>query len=120
MPRTEPDLAVTLESKGEGQSLLSVSGELDYNTAPQLRAELDAVSLHPGGILIIDLSGLTYCDSTGISVMVGAQQRAKAAGTALALAGVNPDIIRIFRVISLHQVFSFYENVEAATRALTA
>jgi anti-anti-sigma factor len=120
MPRTEPDLTVALESRAPGQSLLRVSGELDYGSAPRLREALESVSLHPGGILIIDLSGLTYCDSTGISVLVAAQQRAKAAGTSLALAGVNPEIVRIFRVISLHQVFAFYDSVEAATRALTA
>jgi anti-anti-sigma regulatory factor len=39
---------------------------------------------------------------------------------ALALAGMNADIARVFRVIGLDQVFSSYESVDAATRALTA
>ena len=120
MPQTDPDLAVTLKSHPAGPCLLAVDGELDYHTAPRLRAGLDEVPMQTGGGLVIDLSALTYCDSTGISVLVSAYHQAKAAGVALALAGMNPDIARIFRVIGLDQVFSSYDSVDAATRALTA
>ena len=118
MPQADPDLAVTLHPLPAGPCLMSVSGELDYHTAPRLRAGLDEVPLEKGGSLIIDLSGLTYCDSTGISILVDACHRAKAAGTVLALAGLNPDISRVFRVIGLDQVFVSYDTVAAAARAL--
>jgi anti-sigma B factor antagonist len=85
---------------------------------PRLRAGLDEVPLDEGLALIIDLSGLSYCDSTGVSVLVGAYHRAKATGAALALAGMNSDIARVFRVIGLDQVFTSYDSVEAAARAL--
>ena len=118
MPQADPVLAVTLHPHPAGPRLMSVSGELDYHTAPRLRAGLDEVPLETGASLIIDLSGLTYCDSTGISILVGAYHRAKAAGAVLALAGVNPDISRVFRVIGLDQVFVSYDTVDAAARAL--
>lgn len=118
MPQADPDLAVTLQPLPAGPCLMSVSGELDYHTAPRLRAGLDEVPLEQGVSLIIDLSGLTYCDSTGISILVSAYHRAKAAGTVLALAGLNPDISRVFRVIGLDQVFVSYDTVAAAARAL--
>ena len=117
MPQADPVLAVTLHPHPAGPCLMSVSGELDYHTAPRLRAGLDEVPLETGASLIIDLSGLTYCDSTGISILVGAYHRAKAAGTVLALAA-NPDISRVFRVIGLDQVFVSYDTVDAAARAL--
>jgi anti-sigma B factor antagonist len=119
VPQADPDLAVTLQSHPTGPCLLAVDGELDYHTAPRLRAGLERVPMQAGTGLVIDLSALTYCDSTGISVLVSAYHQAKAAGMALALAGMNSDITRVFRVIGLDQVFSSYESVDAATRALT-
>ncbi|HLH57801.1 MAG TPA: STAS domain-containing protein [Streptosporangiaceae bacterium] len=118
MPQAEAGLVVTVRPDEGGLCLLSVAGELDYHTAPRLRAGLDEVPLDEGLALIIDLSGLSYCDSTGVSVLVGAYHRAKATGAALALAGMNSDIARVFRVIGLDQVFTSYDSVEAAARAL--
>lgn len=118
VPQGEAGLVVTVRPGTAGPCLLSVAGELDYHTAPRLRAGLDEVRLDEGLALIIDLSGLSYCDSTGVSILVGAYHRAKAAGAALALAGMNSDITRVFRVIGLDQVFTSYDSVEAATRAL--
>jgi anti-sigma B factor antagonist len=117
--QADPDLAVTLRCQAAGPCLLSVDGELDYHTAPRLGASLDQVPMDDGVGLIIDLSALTYCDSTGMGVLVSAYHQAKAAGVGLALAGMNADIARVFRVIGLDQVFSSYDSVDAATRALT-
>jgi len=77
------------------------------------------VRLDEGVSLIVDVSGLTYCDSSGISVLVRAYHRARAAGAVLAMAGLNPDIARVFRVIGLDQVLPAYDSTEAAVRALT-
>ena len=62
--------------------------------------------LDQGVSLIIDLSRLTYCDSTGISILVGADHQAKASGATLVLACVNAYIARIFHVIGLDPRFS--------------
>jgi anti-sigma B factor antagonist len=120
VPQADPELAVTLQSHPAGPCLLAVGGELDYHTAPRLRAGLDQVPMQAVTGLVIDLSALTYCDSTGISVLVSAYHLAKAAGVELALAGINPDIARVFRVIGLDQVFSSYDSVDAAARALSS
>jgi anti-sigma B factor antagonist len=118
VPEAEPDLVVTLRPHPGGPYLMSVSGELDYHTAAQLRAGLEEVPLDQGVSLIIDLSRLTYCDSTGISILVGADHQAKASGATLVLVGMNADIARVFHVIGLDQVFTCYGTVDAASRAL--
>ncbi len=120
MPQADPDLWVTVRPHPRGPCLISVSGELDYHTSARLRAVLEDVPLEQGASLIIDLSRLTYCDSTGISVLIGAYHRSRAAGGVLALTGMNPDIARVFRVIGLDQVFSSYDTVEDAARALSS
>ena len=118
MPQADQDLAVTLRPHPAGPCLLAAAGELDYHTAGRLRTALDELPLGEATALIIDLSGLTYCDSTGVSVLVTAYHRARAAATPLALAGMNPDITRVFRVIGLDRVFSSYDSVDAAVKAI--
>ena len=62
-----------MQADPAGPCLITVSGELDYHTGPQLRAYLDDAPCESG--LVLDLSGITYCDSTGVSVLVHAYRR---------------------------------------------
>ena len=90
MPHPDANLAVTLQAEPAGPCLITASGELDYHTGPRLRACLDDVTLASGAALVLDLSGITYCDSTGVSVLAHAYRRTEAAGARLALAGAAP------------------------------
>ncbi|RCG30698.1 anti-sigma factor antagonist [Sphaerisporangium album] len=98
--------------------MLSVAGDLDHHTTPRLRAALDELTLAPGNGLVIDLSALKFCDSTGVSILIAAHQRAQEAGAALALAGLDPDLAHIFSIMGLDRLFSFYDTTEAALAAL--
>jgi anti-sigma B factor antagonist len=118
VPQVDRELVVTVRPHPAGPCLLTVAGDLDYHTAGRLRGTLDELPLDEAAGVIIDLSGLTYCDSTGVSVLVTAYRRARAAGRPLALAGLNPDLTRVFRVIGLDQVFATYGDVEAAAKAI--
>ncbi|GAA3140352.1 STAS domain-containing protein [Planomonospora alba] len=112
------DLTVTLQPHPVSPLVLTVAGDLDHHTVPRLRAALDDLTLAPGAGLVIDLSGLTFCDSTGISALVSAHQRAQDAGAALALAGLDPEIIRVFRIMGLDRLFSFHDTAEKAIASL--
>ncbi|GLW09110.1 anti-sigma factor antagonist [Microtetraspora sp. NBRC 13810] len=115
---TARDLAVTLFSHPTGPTVLTVAGELDFHTTPRLRATVEEIRLEAGSELVIDLSGLTYCDSTGIPVFVAAYHRAQAAGAALAFAGLNPDLTRVFGIVGLDQILSLHPTLEAAVAAV--
>ncbi|QMU80282.1 STAS domain-containing protein [Streptacidiphilus sp. PB12-B1b] len=94
--------------------MITVDGELDHHTAPQLRAALDEVAFGPGSLLVIDLTRLTYCDSTGITAMVTAHQRAQRAGGLLTLAGLSQELRRVFEIVGLDQFFSIRPTVADA------
>ena len=73
-----------------GVAVLAVAGELDLATAPRLREQLTRlVGDSPGRVVVVDLSGVTFCDSIGLGVLVGAQRRARAHGGVIRL--VVPD-----------------------------
>ena len=100
-----------------GWSVLSVAGELDISSAPRLRGEL--VDLIHGGAhrLVVDTGGVTFIDSTGLGVLIGALKRVRAAGGELRVVASGEPVIRILRVTGLHRVFSTFATLDEAVAA---
>ncbi|MEW9555063.1 STAS domain-containing protein [Nonomuraea sp. NPDC050783] len=111
-------LTVTYQPHSARVHVLVVTGDLDHHTSPLLQGALDELTLAPGDGLVIDLSALPFCDSTGISILVTAHQRAQDAGARLALAGLDPDIAHVFKIMGLDRLLSFYETTDKAIAAL--
>ncbi|MFS8204160.1 STAS domain-containing protein [Streptomyces sp. CWNU-52B] len=97
--------------------VIELAGELDHHTAPDVRAALPGLDLRPGRQLVLDLGGVTFCDSTGITVLIAARNHALAAGATIALAAVPDRVSRIFRIVGLDQVFPSHPTAEAAEAA---
>jgi anti-sigma B factor antagonist len=75
-----------VEVHSENQAtVIAVSGELDLASSPALQEELDRVAASDSELLIIDLRELDFMDSTGLSVLVRAHQRAEEQGRRLAM-----------------------------------
>jgi anti-anti-sigma factor len=85
--------------------VLKMAGELDHHGAPALRDALQRIALRPGQQLVLDLSSLKFCDSSGISVFIAARNQALAAQAGIALAGVPAPIARLLRVVGLDGAF---------------
>lgn len=71
------DVAASSEA---GEHTLTLSGELDIATADQLTDALAGLAPRPGDNLTIDLSAVSFMDSTGLRVLIAANANAKAAG----------------------------------------
>ncbi|GAA4609723.1 anti-sigma B factor antagonist [Actinoplanes octamycinicus] len=68
---------------GDDQVRIALTGELDMATTEQLRAHLDHTLISRPRLVLVDLDGVTFCDSTGISALVAARTAAAAAGSHL-------------------------------------
>ena len=66
-------------------TVITVAGELDLASSPALQEELDRVAASDSRLVIIDLRELDFMDSTGLSVLVRAHQRAEEHGRRLAM-----------------------------------
>jgi anti-sigma B factor antagonist len=99
------DLVVHFSVDGE-RSVLRLTGELDLATAPELRmhgaAELAAARCRT---LTIDMSGVTFIDSTGLGVLVDLRRMAGVAEIALELTDVPPRVARIIAIAGLADTF---------------
>ncbi|MEV0676485.1 STAS domain-containing protein [Actinosynnema sp. NPDC050436] len=113
----EPSFTVVHDRSTANPTVLRVAGELDLDTTPQLLEVLDSVHLGADAGLVVDLTRLSYCDSTGITALITAHQRAEAAGASFALSGVTPDLMRVFHIVGLDQLFSFHPTVDQAVES---
>ncbi len=119
MPHVE--LKVSSQPRGD-QVIVTASGEIDLYTAPALQAELAAVlgGGHPVRV-VVDLSGVEFCDSTGMNVLLSAMKRARERGGALDLAGPQPAVRKVLQVTGLDSVFNVVEDsADAVTAAESA
>ncbi|MFJ3582935.1 STAS domain-containing protein [Streptomyces sp. NPDC090127] len=98
-------------------AVVELVGDLDHHTATEVRAALPGISLRPGQQLVFDLGGLSFCDSSGITVLIAARNHALAAHATIALAAVPDRVSRIFRIVGLDQVFPTHPSTEAAEAA---
>jgi anti-sigma B factor antagonist len=103
-PRHEPSFSLGV-SRANGQVLVAVEGELDLATAPQLRDHLVELSEERVEV-ILDLTRLQFIDSTGLSVLVMAFNRARAAGGSLVLRHPSQSVLRILEITGLVSVFT--------------
>ena len=101
----------------EGHAVVGLRGELDLTSTDMLRDRLFAILTEKSASLILDLSGLTFMDSTGISVLVATERRAFALGGSLSLAGLQKVVARVLHVTSLDRHFPIFATVEDAVHA---
>jgi anti-sigma B factor antagonist len=98
-------------------AVLRVAGEIDLQTAPELRERLTDLVATGVRHLIIDASGITFLDSTGLAVLVAGHDRLRAHGGSLALAGNQERIVRLLRLTGLIRLFPPYATVAEAIGA---
>jgi anti-sigma B factor antagonist len=110
LSRPDPPFRVTMSGTA-GRAVISLEGELDLATAPQLRERLVALAERDDTDIVLDLTDLNFVDSTGLSVLVMALNRSRAAGRSITLRNPSASVMRILEITGLDSVF----RVESAS-----
>lgn len=98
--------------------VVEVCGELDLATSPQLREVLADLLGRGHARLVVDLSQVSFIDSTALGVLVGAHRSTRAQGGSLALASPDRRCLRTMEITGLTSVFDLQPSVAAATGIL--
>src|ERR1700735_4479917 len=107
-------LDLSARSEG-GITIAELAGELDIANAPALREQLLSF-LRPGSRrLVIDLSKVSFCDATGLAVLVSTARRAGPLGGFLRLAAVSPQVAQVLEITGLHRHLANFPTVHAAS-----
>lgn len=106
-------LTVDVRRQGTGV-VISPRGELDHQSADLMRGSLDeAIGLGCARI-VIDCSGLEFCDSTGLNVLLAARLSAEARDARIHLAALHPRVARVFDITGANAVFPTHASLPAA------
>ncbi|MEU9509956.1 STAS domain-containing protein [Micromonospora sp. NPDC048170] len=98
---------VTYADRGSGGTRLRLAGELDLSSAPELNAAIDRLVDGGERRLLVDLTELTFCDSTGIAAFVRGDNRVAADGGWLRVTGASGRVDRVLQVTGLAEVLRY-------------
>lgn len=109
------DLDVRVATVGDAH-VVTVSGELDVDSAPSVSAAVDtALKAHPP-LLVLDLTNVHFFGSPGLSLLLGTQERVLDAGGALAVVADHRPVLRPLQVAGVAAVLDLFASREEALR----
>ena len=104
--RVEPvQLELSCRTGANGYQIVSVTGELDIATAEQAYSYISEVIDGRPAPVTVDLSGLTFCDASGLGALARIARHAREAGRQLMLASARPSLLKIMRITGLDRAF---------------
>jgi anti-sigma B factor antagonist len=102
----------------DGLHILQLSGEIDMQSSPELRAYLAGHADARRPALLIDFSGVEYIDSSGLATIVEYVQSSSQFGGRLAIGGVNERVRTVFNLVRLDEIFPVHESLADARAAI--
>ena len=111
--------ALGTEHPAPDATVVTVSGDIDLGTAPDFEDELArAIEGGLGGGLVIDLSEVSFIDSTGLNALVRAFERQRLAGSLLALVSDDSRVAMMLEVTRLDRVLTRFPTRDEALAAV--
>ena len=103
-----------VESRAEGdRAIVAVRGDFDLQVAERVVAELARVEERAPALLVIDLSGLSFMDSSGMGVIAAAQARAVEAGRRIVFVRPPYTVRRAFELSGFDDVITVVDDLDA-------
>lgn len=101
----------------EQPNVLPLEGEIDLHVSPEVAESLRIMTAKKPQRVVVDLTKVTYLDSSGLAVLIEAMQNVKEYGGKFAVAGVQESVKHIFDIARLDQVFLIFPTVDEALAA---
>lgn len=99
-----------------GHTLLRLDlDKLDTQASPQLKAEFFVICRSPMKRLVVDMSQVKSCDSSGLSALLVAERLMRELKGEIHLIIPNPDVRNLFRITQLEKVFSIHVSAETVS-----
>lgn len=99
--------------------ITTLSGELDHNSAEEARVKIDdRIDRDNIEKVILDFSGVTFMDSSGIGAVLGRYKKLANKNGVLCIAGPSKNVNRIFELAGLYKVIKNYNTVDEAVRSI--
>lgn len=107
------DLNVTTQPHDQ-HIVVAATGEVDLHTAPRLQRELSTLLEDGAKRLIVDLTSVEFCDSTGVNVLLEAMRRAWEQNRNLYLVNPQPAVRKVLGITGLDSVLPIRDTIAEA------
>jgi anti-sigma B factor antagonist len=104
----------------EGVVVLALDGELDLAAAPALREQLDAARVSAPRGVVLDMTAVTFLDSSALREVLRAEEALRADGASLVLAAVRPPVARLLELTRTTNLVTAVPTVEEALQRAAA
>jgi len=99
----------------DGRIVVHVAGEVDLANAPELDQQLATVMGQSPTQLVVDLTEVTFMDSTGLGVLVRALKRSRELEIRLDLIVTNERVLKVFGITGLDTVLPIHSSMDSIT-----
>lgn len=106
------DLKVTRKDEPRGWHLVGAAGEIDIATAPTLEAALNAALDDGSERIAVDLSEVTFMDSTGLRSLISTQRRLEERGGSLAIVAPGGPARRLLEIAGVAGTLRLVESID--------
>jgi anti-sigma B factor antagonist len=114
-----PHFELSEESSDAGAHIIRVSGEIHLTTAPQFSERLTRAIESGKTAVVLDMSGVEFIDSTGLSVLLNGLRLVTQLRGGLALVCANPTVLRLFQITNLDETFDIFDDRAKAIAHVT-
>ena len=98
----------------DGIVAVSIHGDIDMSTSPQVRESLSPLFKENRKVIVVDLGGVSYIDSSGIATLVEGLQWSHSSKNKFRLVNLTPGVRDVFEIARLLSVFDVYDSKEEA------
>jgi anti-sigma B factor antagonist len=116
----EPEFDVRIAGVGNNGFVVSVSGEVDLYTAPEMERELAEVLQLGGNSVVVDLAEVGFIDSTVLGLLLRYQPRFRSRGGELVIVSDDRRILRTLEITGLDRIFRIEQRLGDAVAGLHA
>ena len=111
------DFRVEFLGPADETAVVMASGELDMNTSPEFKASLVGAIEGDAARVVVDLTGVTFIDSSALGALIGGARRSALTGTELMIVCPEGSVARVIEITGLHRAFTIYPTREEALGA---
>ena len=104
-----------IEKKSKDIVTYHITGDIDINSSPDIRKSFEKCVNAKAMKVLVNLSGVSYVDSSGLATLVEMLKRTRAYGGKLRLAGLAAKVRSLFEITKLEKLFEIYDSEQDAT-----
>lgn len=104
--------------KKQGLDIVNIAGRFVMADAPEAREKLKAIIEAGERQLVVDLSGVTFIDTSGLSVLISAYKQIRAGNGRMVLCGIPGNVRTLLELTRLNEIFELFASTDAAFAVL--